>query len=589
MLYKRTKIPAVFFPQFSKKKVGALEEAGDVAVGVDIYLACGGFCGEAGHGHDGASFNDDESRAVEQADGGGGDGEAGRAAEFVWIVREGVLGFCDADGEAAGSHCFDFSDGCVGVGGVGDVGGAVDFGGDGFDFFFDGFVEVVEEVEAVRFFAGGDDFVCEVASAFAAFGEDFGEGEVCAFCGTELFECGYFFVGVCGEAVDGDDDRDAELLEVVDVGFEVFHAGFHCVHVWFAAFVLGDAAVVFEGTDGCNKYDCIRGEAGVAAFDVHELFGAEVGAEACFRDDVVGEFEGEPGCPDGVAAVGDVGERSAVDEAGGVFEGLDKVWFEGVFEEGGHCALCLKVTRVKDFSAAGVADDDSAEPGFEVGDVGCKAEDCHDFGGYGDHEVIFAGDAVGRASHADDEVAQRTVVHVEAAFEGDSAGVDVEGVALLDVVVDHGAEEVVGGGDCVDVAGEVEVDVLHGNDLGVAAAGGTALDAEDGAERGFPECDDGLFTDFCHGLAEADGGGGFSFAGGGRVDGGDEDEFSGFVSCDPFFECVGKFCFVLAVGFEFVGADAELCGDCGNLLHVGLLCDFDVREHGLWFHPSVYG
>ena len=58
------------------------------------------------------------------------------------------------------------------------------------------------------------------------------------------------------------------------------------------------------------------------------------------------------------------------------------------------------------------------------------------------------------------------------------AGVDAQCIALLDVVVDEGAQQVVGGGDGVHIAGEVEVDVLHGDNLGIAAAGSTALDAE---------------------------------------------------------------------------------------------------------------
>ena len=60
--------------------------------------------------------------------------------------------------------------------------------------------------------------------------------------------------------------------------------------------------------------------------------------------------------------------------------------------------------------------------------------------------------------------------------------VDLELVAVHEMSVDHGGEQVVGGADGVDVAGEVEVEVLHGNDLGVAAAGGAALDAEHGPQ-----------------------------------------------------------------------------------------------------------
>ena len=43
-------------------------------------------------------------------------------------------------------------------------------------------------------------------------------------------------------------------------------------------------------------------------------------------------------------------------------------------------------------------------------------------------------------------------------------------------------EQIVGDTNGVEVAGEVEVDVLHGHDLGVAAAGRAALDAEAGAQ-----------------------------------------------------------------------------------------------------------
>ena len=55
-------------------------------------------------------------------------------------------------------------------------------------------------------------------------------------------------------------------------------------------------------------------------------------------------------------------------------------------------------------------------------------------------------------------------------------------VAVHEMRLDHGRQQVVGRADGVDVAGEVEVEVLHRDDLGVATAGGAALDAEDRTE-----------------------------------------------------------------------------------------------------------
>ena len=57
-----------------------------------------------------------------------------------------------------------------------------------------------------------------------------------------------------------------------------------------------------------------------------------------------------------------------------------------------------------------------------------------------------------------------------------------ERVAVVEVVVDERGGEVVGRADRVDVAGQVEVEVLHRDDLAVAAAGGAALDPEHRAE-----------------------------------------------------------------------------------------------------------
>ena len=81
------------------------------------------------------------------------------------------------------------------------------------------------------------------------------------------------------------------------------------------------------------------------------------------------------------------------------------------------------------------------------------------------------------------------VVHIQAALEEDAAGIDAQHIALLDVVVDEGAEQVVGSGDGMHIPGEVEVDVLHGYNLGVAAAGSAALDTEHRAEGGLAQGD----------------------------------------------------------------------------------------------------
>ena len=115
---------------------------------------------------------------------------------------------------------------------------------------------------------------------------------------------------------------------------------------------------------------------------------------------------------------------------------------------------------------------------LQVGEVLRQAEHRHDLGGDGDVELGLARVAVGDAAEADDDIAQRAVVHVDGAGPGDAARVDVQFVAVVDVVVDQRGEQVVGRGDGVEVAGEVQVDLLHRDDLREATAGRAALDAE---------------------------------------------------------------------------------------------------------------
>ena len=132
---------------------------------------------------------------------------------------------------------------------------------------------------------------------------------------------------------------------------------------------------------------------------------------------------------------------------------------------------------------------------------------------HGDVEAGFAREAVGGAAERGDDLAQRPVVHVDGAAPGDAARVDVELVAPIDVIVDHRREQVVGGADGVEVAGEMEIDVLHRHDLGIAAAGRAALHAEAGAEDRLAHADDRLLADAVQRIAEPDRGRGLAFAG----------------------------------------------------------------------------
>ena len=123
----------------------------------------------------------------------------------------------------------------------------------------------------------------------------------------------------------------------------------------------GDAAVQLQGADRGHDHHGVGADARLAALDVHEFLGAEVGAEAGLGDGVLGQPHGELRGQDAVAAVGDVGERAAVDEGRVAFQRLHQVGLDGVLQQHGHGAVGLQVGGGDRLAVAGVGDDDPAQ------------------------------------------------------------------------------------------------------------------------------------------------------------------------------------------------------------------------------------
>lgn len=127
-------------------------------------------------------------------------------------------------------------------------------------------------------------------------------------------------------------------------------------------------------------------------------------------------------------------------------------------------------------------------------------------------------------------MAQLTVVHIDDALPSDAFNVDAKLVALLNMVVEHGGQQVVGSTDGMEVAGKVQVDILHGDDLSPAAAGSAALNAKDGAKRRLAQGHGALDAATAQAVGQTDGRGGLALARRRWVDSGHEDELGLVIS-----------------------------------------------------------
>ena len=176
----------------------------------------------------------------------------------------------------------------------------------------------------------------------------------------------------------------------------------------------------------------------------------------------------------------DIGKRATVNEGQVVFQGLCDIGRQGVFEQSSHRAMRLQVTGEHRSALGVVSHHDATQAGLQVSQTGGQAKNRHHFRSHHDVKTVFARHAVGSATQAHHHLAQSAVVHVHHPLPHDATGVHLEGVAMVNMVVEHGRQQVVRQGNRTKVAREMKVDVFHGNDLRHAPACGAALHAKHG-------------------------------------------------------------------------------------------------------------
>ena len=311
---------------------------------------------------------------------------------------------------------------------------------------------------------------------------------------------------------------------------QVGHAGLEGLEVFLVEVGLGDTAVVLKRAGSGDDHDSAGANARHAALDVEELLGTQIGTEAGLGNGDIAKAHRHTRGHDRVAAVSNVGEGTAVDKRGRALERLHQVGLERVLKQRGHGTLGLKVAGTDGLAGKAVADDDLTQAFLEVADARRQAQDCHDLGGDGDIEAVLARHALGLTANAVDNVAQLTVVHIDDALPSDALNVNTELVALLNMVVQHGGQQVVGSTDGMEVTGKVQVDILHGDDLSPAATGSTALNAKDGAERRLAQGHGALDAATTQAIGQTDGRGSLALARRRWVDSGHEDELGLVIS-----------------------------------------------------------
>ena len=165
-----------------------------------------------------------------------------------------------------------------------------------------------------------------------------------------------------------------------------------------------------------------------------------------------------------------------------------------------------------------------------------------------------------------DDAAEGPVRGVSDPRPGNARGLHAAGGLPVHGVLHQRGQEVVRGADGVSVAGEMDVDLVFRDDGGLAPAGPTALDAEDGAKGGLAQGDRGLVTQETHALSKPHRGRGLPFASRGRRDAGDDHQLSRALGrrSHGVQRDLGL---VAPVGGQVLAVQPQGCGDVRYRLH----------------------
>ena len=263
-------------------------------------------------------------------------------------------------------------------------------------------------------------------------------------------------------------------------------------------------------------------------------------------------------------------------QCGIVLHGLHKVRLEGVYQQSGHRALRIEFAHRNRRVIARVAEHDIAETLLEIGQARSEAEDRHDLRRNRDIESRFPHDAVVITAEPGRNLAQGTVVHIDHASPGDSPGIDIELILPVHVIVDQRGEQIVGCADRMKIAGKMQIDVGHRDDLRVAAAGRTALHAKARPQARLAQADRGLFADQVHPVAEANGRGGLALTGRGRRHGSDENQLAILLAAVCTDEVSADLRLVVAIRNQRIRRDSQFGPDFLDRKNVCSPCDLDI-------------
>ena len=301
--------------------------------------------------------------------------------------------------------------------------------------------------------------------------------------GCKLVECNHYSL--------------TKALQVLYVLVEVPVTGFHTCDVWLLDIFLSYTTMHLQRLEGNNENSEVWLQTCLAAFDVIELLCTEICTESCLCNGIVAILKSSSCSHDGIAAMSNVGKRTAMNKCWCTLCCLNQIWLQSIEKESYDTATYTHILYGKWLVVLGDAQKDIIDTATKIINACCETHDSHNLRSWRNIETRLCLDAV-LISYTGDDAAETTVVYVHHAAPENLLQLEFLCLVLETIVVQEGSNHVVSLCNGMEIASEMEINLIHRQNLGITATCSTTLHAEARSERWFAKCYYSLLANLLH-------------------------------------------------------------------------------------------
>ena len=195
--------------------------------------------------------------------------------------------------------------------------------------------------------------------------------------------------------------------------------------------------------------------------------------------------------------------------------------------------------------------------------------------------MILSYHPVHLAAKAYHNIAQVPVIHIQTALPDHLSWIDLKGIPLLDVIIQHSRKQVISRRDRMEISCKMKIQILHGNNLRISASGSSSFDPEARAKGRLTKGDDRFLIKLRQRLPQANRRRRLTLSCRSRIDRSHKYQLPVRPVFDPFPHLIGKLRLILSIEFQFFLHDPYVRRHIPDVCHLCFLCNLNICFH--WF------